>query len=288
MNRKYCAPAAHHHLIHAQEGSPTSFLHRASVVYCEFARKSQHCPTSEGRVSHNNLSFFTKLEGIEAYSRSKRVLNSLREEAITMNQTNSSDTEELISEARHGSHHALAQVINDYRAYLTLLARAQKHRYLQAKFDDSDLVQETCLQAHQSFQQFNGTSEAEFMQWLRKIMAHTAAKMIRHYSQQKRNVNVEHQLEQGLNQSSLNLGDLLASPGSSPSQRAMRRERAKVFADALSVLKTEYREVVILHYIEGLSMDEVAQRMGRSANAVQKLWARAIVQLRHALTDEVF
>lgn len=200
---------------------------------------------------------------------------------------NASDTEQLLAKARRGSATALAQIIEEYRSYLIILARAQRRRYLQAKFGDSDVVQETCLQAHQNFGQFRGTSEPEFMQWLRTIMARTTAKMMRHYSRQKRDVRVERQLEQELEQSSGNLANLLPSPESSPSQRAARRERAKVFADALTSLKDDYREVVILHHLDGLSMADVAKHMGRSTNSVQKLWARAIVQLRHKLRDEV-
>ena len=204
-----------------------------------------------------------------------------------MTQSNAPETEQLLADARQGNHSALGQLIDEFRTYLALLARVQLHRYLQAKLDDSDLVQETCLQAHQGFGQFRGKTEAEFMHWLRKIMAHTAANMIRHYSQQKRDVRIEQQFERELDRSSISLGNIVAAPDSSPSQRVARRERAKIFADAIAALKDEYREIVILHHLEGNSMAEVAEKMGRTANSVQKLWARAIVQLRHILKDEV-
>lgn len=125
------------------------------------------------------------------------------------------------------------------------------------------------------------------MGWLRKIMAHTAAKEARHFERQKRDVRLERQLEQDLEQSSLQLGRVLASPDTSPSQQVARRERAKIFADALARLKEDYREVVILHHLEGLSTVDVAARMGRSQDSVQKLWARAIVQLRNMLQEDV-
>ena len=196
-------------------------------------------------------------------------------------------TDDLIASARQGSTTALGQAIDEFRSYLALLARVQLGRYLNAKLDDSDLVQETCLQAHQSFDQFRGTTEAEFMKWLRTIMAHTAANIVRHYSRQKRDVMIEQQLERDLDRSSCNLGRVLPSTESSPSQKAVRRERAKIFADALNTMSGDYREVVILHHLEGLTMSEVAKQMRRSTNSVQKLWARAIVQLRRTLEDEL-
>jgi DNA-directed RNA polymerase specialized sigma24 family protein len=46
-----------------------------------------------------------------------------------------------------------------------------------------------------------------------------------------------------------------------------------------------YREVIVLHNLEGLGWDEVARRMGRTAGAVRQLWTRALMQLR-PLIDE--
>jgi RNA polymerase sigma-70 factor (ECF subfamily) len=53
-----------------------------------------------------------------------------------------------------------------------------------------------------------------------------------------------------------------------------------VLSDALAELSEEYREVIVLHHLEGLGWDEVAQRLGRTTGAVQKLWTRALKQLR--------
>jgi RNA polymerase sigma factor (sigma-70 family) len=68
-------------------------------------------------------------------------------------------------------------------------------------------------------------------------------------------------------------------------QRAARREQAVLLADALERLPADYREVIILRYLEGLAPPEVAWRMGRSVESVRKLWTRALVQLRRALGD---
>jgi DNA-directed RNA polymerase specialized sigma24 family protein len=46
-----------------------------------------------------------------------------------------------------------------------------------------------------------------------------------------------------------------------------------------------HREVLVLHHLQGLGWDEVGRRMGRTPNAVRKLWARALSQLR-PLIDE--
>src|SRR2546427_206956 len=81
------------------------------------------------------------------------------------------------------------------------------------------------------------------------------------------------------------LGQLLEAQGSSPSQRVARREQAVVLADMLGRLPEDYREVVILRHLEGLSFPQVARRMGRTLDSVKKLWARALAQLRDSLGD---
>src|SRR5438128_1632994 len=171
---------------------------------------------------------------------------------------------------------------------LTLLARQQIGRRLQGKVDAADLVQETFLQAHRDFGQFRGTTEEELIGWLRQILAHSLAMcMRRYYGTQRRNVRLERELAGELDQSSQVLDHGLLARSSSPSHQAARREQAVLLADALGQLPEDYREVIILRHMEGLTFPEVAQRMGRSVNSVKKLWPRAMVQLRRALGENL-
>ncbi len=88
-----------------------------------------------------------------------------------------------------------------------------------------------------------------------------------------------------LDQSSRLLDQGLAAPGSSPSQRAVRREQAVLLADALRQLPDDYREVLILHHLQGLSMPEVARRLGRTLDSVKNVWLRGLARLRHLVGD---
>jgi RNA polymerase sigma-70 factor (ECF subfamily) len=90
-------------------------------------------------------------------------------------------------------------------------------------------------------------------------------------------------LEQALAQSSQRLGEVLAASGSSPSQQAARHEQEVRLADVLARLPADYREVIILRNLEGLSHEEVARRMGRQVGAVRMLWVRALAGLRDEL-----
>jgi RNA polymerase sigma-70 factor, ECF subfamily len=66
-----------------------------------------------------------------------------------------------------------------------------------------------------------------------------------------------------------------ADCSSSPSQRASQAERDALIQAALDALPTDYRMAVVLRYFEGLSGTEMAEAMGRSAKAVERLLARA-------------
>ena len=194
--------------------------------------------------------------------------------------------EQMIQEVKAGGDEALGPLLELYRTYLRLLARLEVGRRLQGKMDASDLVQETFLEAHRNFALFRGTDEAQLVHWLRQIMAAKVANLVRRYfGVQKRDVRLEQELQAGLDNSSRMLGQDLAAELSSPSQKAMRHEQAVLLANALERLPPDYREVIILRHLEELTFPQVAERMGRSLNSVQKLWLRGLARLREGFGE---
>jgi RNA polymerase sigma-70 factor (ECF subfamily) len=196
----------------------------------------------------------------------------------------SPDPEELLRQARARSGVALGRLLELYGNYLALLARLQIGRRLQGKVDAADLVQETFLEAHRSWAQFRGASEGELIGWLRQSLASKLSELSRRYlGTQRRDVRLEQALAGELDQSSRVLDRGLVARQSSPSHQAARREQAVLLADALERLPEDYREVIILHHMEELSLPEVARRLGRTEHSVEKLWARALARLRRTL-----
>ena len=64
-----------------------------------------------------------------------------------------------------------------------------------------------------------------------------------------------------------------------------RNERFDRLQEAVNTLSGDYRQVVLLARIEGLSMKQVGERMNRSPDAVKKLFGRALRKLRTQLSD---
>lgn len=193
------------------------------------------------------------------------------------------DAMELWRQVQAGDRSALGELLERYRAYLTVLARMQISRRLQGKVDALDVVQETFLEAHRDLAQFRGASEKEFAHWLRQILATNLANLVRrYYGTQSRDVRLERDLALDLDRSSRVLGRAVAAAGSSPSHQAARREQAVLLAEALEALPADYREALVLRHLEGLTFPEVAQRMGRTVHSVEKLWARGLTRLRES------
>lgn len=176
-----------------------------------------------------------------------------------------------------------AHGLERFRAYLNLLARVHLNRRLNAKLSASDIVQETLLEAHRNAESFRGHTVAQQVAWLRKMLVHNAAKIGRDLRRQKRDVGRERSLEAAMERSSVRLGDLLAAANSSPSEKAFREERWLQVATAIDSLPDAQQEVILLHYLEDLSMAEVGERMGRTSTAAAGLLHRGLKRLREML-----
>ncbi|MGN6543840.1 MAG: sigma-70 family RNA polymerase sigma factor [Aureliella sp.] len=167
---------------------------------------------------------------------------------------------------------------------LRVLARLEIHQRLAGKFDPSDVVQQTLMEAWQGWDRLETRDEPQRIAWLRQILAHQLARLVRyHEGTQKRDVTRELSIEQSLDQSARRLGTLLAASDPSPSQIVAAQEQIEQLARVLEELPEDYRQVILLRNLEELSHAEVAERMGRSEAAVRMLWLRALAALSAAL-----
>jgi RNA polymerase sigma-70 factor (ECF subfamily) len=190
---------------------------------------------------------------------------------------------DLLARARAGDAAALDALFARCRNFLALSARARLEGWLAAKADASDLVQQTLLDAYRGFAAFHGGTEGEWLGWLRRILDHNAADLVRRFhGTAKRQVGREVSLAPPPGQSSAGDADP-AADAESPSECLMRLESELQLADALSRLSPDHREVICLRNLQRLPFDEVARRMNRSRPAAQMLWMRALQKLREEL-----
>jgi RNA polymerase sigma-70 factor (ECF subfamily) len=176
--------------------------------------------------------------------------------------------------------------LGPYRDYLRVLARLHLGSRLRGKLDASDVVQQTILYAHARREQFRGATEAEWLGWLRTILANTLAATAREFETAARDLNRERSLETELEQSSSRLERLLVADQPSPSDGAVRAEELLALARALGRLPDDQRRVVELHHLKGLPIAEVAEAIGRTRPAVVGLLFRGLKHLRELIGEE--
>jgi RNA polymerase sigma-70 factor, ECF subfamily len=169
-----------------------------------------------------------------------------------------------------------------FRAYLILLARLEIAPRLRDKVDLSGVVQQTLLEAHQGLINYPGRpkTEAEITAWLRSILSHNLADVLRKLTTRKRDVRREWSLEQALDQSTSRLEQWLTVDQSSPSQRVMRQEEILRMAATLATLPEGQRRAIELHHLQGWPLAEIAAELGTTKAAVAGLLHRGLKNLR--------
>lgn len=199
---------------------------------------------------------------------------------------------QLLAAARAGDRAALGALVDLYSNYLQLLARVQVDRHLRRRMSPSDLVQETMARACRGFGDFRGTSEQELLAWLRSILVNALKRSVeREVKAGRRTLRREiplHSAVAAMEQSSEQLDRALLCSLTTPDEHADKHETARIVADRLAQLPENYRDVIVLRNLEGLSFDEVAQRLGKSVGAARVLWVRALKRLRGELNGEAF
>lgn len=206
-----------------------------------------------------------------------------------MSPTSPPSLSEVLEQARRGDAAARDRLFATCRSYVALLARANVEKWMQAKVDASDLVQQTLLDAHRDFDRFAGRTEAEWLAWLRQILNHNAGDAVRHFGvAEKRAAKREVSLGGAGPDDSAGFAWEPPAPGASPSQMALHNESELLLAEAIEKLPDDYRDVIVLRNLQRLPFDEVASRLNRTRPAAQMLWARAVQKLRELLPDASF
>ncbi len=175
-----------------------------------------------------------------------------------------------------------AQDLERFRAYLALIARLEIVPALRDKVDLSGVIQQTLWEAHRGLEDNAAAprTEAETTAWLRSILSHNLADVLRKLKSRKRDVRREWSLEQALDQSASRLEQWLSVNQSSPSAIAIRQEEVLRMAETLALLPELQRRAIELHHLQGWPLAEIARELGTTKAAVAGLLHRGLKTLR--------
>jgi len=144
-------------------------------------------------------------------------------------------------------------------------------RYLTRNAHDAeDVVQDACLRALTYFDGFRGEEGTSARAWLLAIVRNTAFSSVRRQSPDA--------LEFDEVQHSGAVADV------HPEAALLRSAAKETLGAALDRLAPEFREVIVLRELEGLSYKEISDVAGVPVGTVMSRLSRARARLREALT----
>ncbi len=196
-------------------------------------------------------------------------------------------TESLIDQARQGDGAARVSLLERYRDYLRRMITVRLDRRLAPRVDASDVVQETLALASRRMDDYLRDQPLPFLGWLRQLAAESIKDTHRrHIGTQSRSIDRETQELDLPDESSVQLGQKLMAPDTSPSNRMMRQERRDQVKSALAELPPRDREILVMRYLEHLDDVDIAEALGITDGAVKVRLLRALQRLRGRLPVE--
>jgi RNA polymerase sigma-70 factor (ECF subfamily) len=196
------------------------------------------------------------------------------------------DTDELIAQASQGDRSARQQLLARHRDRLKQMVRVRMDRRLAARVDPSDVVQEALVDAAQKLSGYLREQPVPFYPWLRRLAwEHLVRLHQRHLYASKRSV-LREEVPALPGESAVELARRLLGSATSPSRQLLRKELRRRVQDALDQLGERDREVLVLRYLEGLSVQETAAVLATTEGAVKVRHLRALERLRGLLGND--
>ena len=169
----------------------------------------------------------------------------------------------LISRARGSDREAFGELVEQYRDNVYRLA----YRMCGNAYDADEAAQEAFVAAWRALPNFRG--DAKFSTWLYRLTTNAAIDVMR---REKRHQTVGD-------------GEMvdLADDADSPQETVERTEQQEAVQKALATLSEEYREVLLLRYMEELDYAEIAEVLQLPSGTVKSRINRAKAALKTAL-----
>lgn len=159
---------------------------------------------------------------------------------------------------------------------------------LRTKESSLDLVQSVCREALRDLDAFEDRGEGSFRAWLLTRAENKIKDRGRFWARERRDPSREISLAaeaRNAESGAAEVGDQLAA-GASPHDVAAAREELRGLEEAFAGLPDDYREVIVLTKLEGLSHAEAGERLGRTPGATRSLLCRALARLATGLDED--
>jgi RNA polymerase sigma-70 factor (subfamily 1) len=154
---------------------------------------------------------------------------------------------------------------------------------IKAKISPDDLLQEVYVDVTRRIDRFEDRGPDSFLHWLHAILDQKRSDAQRAVHRKVRDIGREVPAERLAADSYRNLLDNLYADSTTPSRVVRHDEALSALLICITDLPELQRKVIQLRSVEGLSVEEVAKRLGRSKAAVNGLYRRALEALRKSM-----
>jgi RNA polymerase sigma-70 factor (ECF subfamily) len=176
---------------------------------------------------------------------------------------------QLVQRAREGDEGAFGELFEALRERLLATIGCRLGPESRRAAEPEDVLQDTFIRARHSIGRFEWQGTHSFRRWLESIATHVALDVVKRQGRRK----------------ALQIQRDVPGADVAPSRALRREERFQRLERSMAELANDYRTVLQLCRIDGLSVKEAATRMGRSESAVKNLLLRATRQLRRVFGE---
>lgn len=185
----------------------------------------------------------------------------------------------LVERVQQGDHEAFSRLFEKYRPRLAVFIHYRLGDKVRRDADVDDVLQETLLRAFRDIHHFEYQSPGSFWKWLARIAGNVIADLARAQDRQKRaGEHVPFRSES-------NPGGPEPMDSGTPSRIFAQNQSLGRFIEKLNLLPDDYRRVILLAKVDGLTTSEIAEKLGKSNQATALLLHRAIKRFRAIYED---
>jgi RNA polymerase sigma-70 factor (ECF subfamily) len=183
---------------------------------------------------------------------------------------------ELVKKAQKGDNPAFEELVKRYEHKVYNIA----YRILGNEEDAKDALQDTFLRALRFIKKFKGKSS--FYTWLYRITTNVCLTRLKRRKNQRITISLDEPIK-----AEDDIQREIPDYSHSPEILHERRQMQEVLQHAIGELPTDYRAVVVLRDLQGLSNKEVSKALQISLAAVKSRLHRGRVFLRNRLSKYI-
>lgn len=156
-------------------------------------------------------------------------------------------------------------------------------RALQQKESASDLVVSACREVLGHMDRFHYAGEESFRRWLYASALRKIKDRHRFWQAERRRAEREEAAGGAENSEERSRRERFFRTLTTPSQEAIAREELERIEGAFARLPEKYREVILLHHVDGLSHAAIAAELGIRESYARLLLSRGLARIARLL-----